>query len=615
MLRRKKFFIICSLLLMFCVLTSFLVNVNTKYYIEQKNVLEPKISATLEGSNNIIITKINREANISGYGLVNIIDNLDIKNLNSNPISAIYIGIPINESDNLIFYEALGKDDNTLSVERNDIVYNDYELISIYFETPLQPQTTISIKFKQVYKDMLTYSGSNTDQQINFKGYVYPALPYRAEGDIKATFLIPESSNVISSGSWSKKEENEIIYDLGSLGKTYIDPFFENFESKDYIINIVLSDTEVSYLEFEEITRTVQISPWGIIHVEENFMIKNHGVIDVNTLNLKIPGPAKMVKVYDDLGEILGTTIYPESNYSNLKHKDLTIDLSENRVKITPNTKFKFSISYFLPFEKYVKIDWFRESIKLDLILTTSQYLGKDQTIQVEIDGVFSLDSYTENPDSITYKNERIVLTYTSDYVTPLDKKEVVFTFTIDIFKMIFRPIGFMILIMILTSIYVYIVKTKKREEEISILKREMIPVNEIRQFCSLYEEKNALYLEIRQAEEDAKRKKIVKKKLKSIINNNTQKIQEIEQELIPFIKALKDAGPTFANFMKRFETLEAERISVQDGLKILETRYKRGRLPSKDAYLNLSRDFLRRQQKIDRSIDKLIQQLRSYLL
>jgi hypothetical protein len=62
-------------------------------------------------------------------------------------------------------------------------------------------------------------------------------------------------------------------------------------------------------------------------------------------------------------------------------------------------------------------------------------------------------------------------------------------------------------------------------------------------------------------------------------------------------------------------DVLEAERDSVKDSLVLLESRYKRGRLPSRAAYLKLSDDFKKRRKKIDRTIDKLIQQLRSYIL
>jgi hypothetical protein len=139
--------------------------------------------------------------------------------------------------------------------------------------------------------------------------------------------------------------------------------------------------------------------------------------------------------------------------------------------------------------------------------------------------------------------------------------------------------------------------------------------VSEIREFCALYEEKNALVLEIRLTEEDAKRKKISKKNYKNIFNKNTSKIENIQQEIIPFKKVLTETGEIFEKIMKKLDILEAERISIKDSLNLLESRYKRGRLPSRAAFLKLSDDFKKRRKKIDRSIDKLIQQFRSYLL
>ena len=166
-----------------------------------------------------------------------------------------------------------------------------------------------------------------------------------------------------------------------------------------------------------------------------------------------------------------------------------------------------------------------------------------------------------------------------------------------------------------MASVYVFIIKTRKKEYGTMVLKREFIPINEIREFCALYEEKNALILELRQAEEDAKRRKIAKKNYKNLLNKNTAKVEAIQQEILPFKKILLESTETFESIIKRLDVLEVERISIKDSLNLLESRYKRGRLPSRAAYMKLSDDFKKRRKKIDRTIDRFIQQLRSYLL
>ncbi|TFG29899.1 MAG: hypothetical protein EU532_02235 [Promethearchaeota archaeon] len=579
-------------------------NSNTKEY--------PNISASLEGAENILITGINREAEINGYGLINIEDEITIKNMNDNPITSIYVGVPLIHSEDLVFYEAEGEEENSLSIERDNLVMGEFEMIAIYFDSPLKPQESNEVRFIHSYKNMLIYSKQTESQQkINFTGYVFPLMPYRAQGSIKAVYEKPESSRVDSSPSWGAVDNFE---DTITFTNNSLDPFLTNIE-QDGIIEIILSDDEITRLEFNEINREIYISPWGIIKVTENYDIRNEGAIELNELNFEIPGPAKDIKVYDDLGEILGVEITPEENYYNLTYKDLYIDLSENRVDIIPDSKFIFSIEYFLPFEKYFSLNWILLSIKMDLLTTIYEYLGADQTVKIIIEGCFSLDYVSEPPVAIEYSQNSLILVYESDYVVPFQDQEIQFTFIINYLDMSLRPITFILLIAIISTGYVILIKTRKEAAEIAVFRKDLLPINEIREFCSLYDEKNALLLEIRQAEEDVKRKKIIKKKYRNILDNNKKKIEEIDKEIIAFKKIVRDVNATFENLINKLEVLEAERVSIEDSLNLLEARYRRGRLPSRKAYLNLSENFLRRRKKIDRSIDRNIQQLRSYLL
>ncbi|MFX1338334.1 MAG: hypothetical protein ACFFDK_06975 [Promethearchaeota archaeon] len=592
--------------------------VNYDQNYDLKDNKHPKIAASLEGADNILITKIDREAELNGFGLVNIEDTIKIQNKNDNPITAIYFGVPLTQVDNLVFFEARGEGGNTLSIEQNEVVMKGFEMIAIYFDSPLRPQEAIELKILHSYKDMLIYTEEpSVIQQINFTGYVYPLMPYRAQGSIKAIYKIPDTA-LTTQSDWGKEDsaEDTITFNLAdfSPSKDHLEPFLENLEGGEQI-EILLSDDEVTRLEFNEIIREIYISPWGIIKVTEDYEIRNKGAIDFNELEFEIPGPAKEVKVYDDLGEILGVTIDPEENYYNLTYKDLYIDLSENRADITPGSKFKFTIQYFLPFEKYYSLNWFQISIKMDLLTSIYEYLGRDQTIKLVIEGCFSLDYVSEPPVAIEHSQNSIILVYESDYIVPSEEYEIQFTYTLNYLDMSLRPIVFFILISLISSLYVFFVKTRKESVAYAAFRKELLPINEIREFCSLYDERNALLIEIRQAEEDLRRKKIIKKKYRNILDKNTKKIEEIEKEIIPFSKIVRDTNATFENIISKIEVLEAERLSVNDSLNLLEVRYRRGRLPSRKAYLNLTENFLNRRKRIDRSIDKNIQQLRSYLL
>lgn len=614
MLKRKKASILIVGIFLCLIIISLIPQSSENQYCCNKNVVDPHSAATLEGAENILITKINREAELSEYGVVNYDDTIEIKNLNNNPVTSIFIGIPLSQSENLIYFEATGKDENSLLVERESLIMNEFEMLAIYFDSPLLPQQSKDIGFVQTYKDMLIYEETGEDEQdITFNGFVFPILPYHSKGSIKAIYGYPDSSSIISfsDGGVHDRSEETITYQT-----TTLDPFLENLiQDPEPIITIVLEENEFTKIEIEELTREIFISPWGIIRVNEEYVIKNRGTLDVDKLHFEIPGPAREVRVYDDLGEILGVVLDPEENYTHLEYKDLDIDLSENRVTIDPNSKLKFNIEYFLPFEKYISLNWFQESMKINVFTTKSDFLGKDHEIKLIIEGCFSLDYISEPPDAIEYLEDAIILIFESEYVSPLESKTIQFTFTLNIFDLVLRPVVFILILILISSLYVLIVKTRKEESDLAAIKKEFLPISEIREFCSLYEEKIALIVEIRNAEEDVKRKKIIKKKYKNIVDKNQKKIEEIEREIIPFKKIISDIDVSFQNILSKLEVLEAERLSVKDGLNLLEARYKRGRLPSRAAYMKLSDNFLNRQKKIDRSIDKNIRTLRSYLL
>ncbi len=621
MLKRKNIIIIFTVFLLVMIIFSFSLSPTKINYMDKDNTKNPNISADFEGAENVIATGISRVVNMSNYGLVDIYDSITFKNLNNNPITSVFIGIQLNRSDDLIFFKATGNDGNTLLTERSYMVMNGYEMIAIYFSSPLLPHQSKSIIFTQTYENFLIYEWRFSQgayyQYVHFRSIVFPTLPYKSEGAISASYNLPKDADLQEQSDWARI--NPILgivsyhfEDISSeIGADSITPFLENLDDKKEI-NINYTETEHTKLEVEEINREIFISPWGIIKVKEDITIENLGVQAHPFILLKVPRVAKGVYVSDDLGEILGTSIV---TIRNSKYKELNINLLENRVMLTPNSTFKFELEYNLPFEKYVSLNWFQESIKIDILTTLFDYLGRKQTIKIVIDGCYNIDFITDPPESIESSHGTKVIVYRFNNVSPLERNLIQITFTIDLFDMLLRPIILILVFLSIMSLYVILTKSRSKEYDETGIKKEFIPVNEIREFCSLYEEKNALALEIRQAEEDAKRKKMAKKKYQNILSKNTSKMEEIKQEIVPFKKIIMETNETFNNIVKKLDVLEAERISVKDGLNLLETRYKRGRLPSRAAYLKLSDDFKKRRKKIDRNINKFIQQLRSYLI
>ena len=620
-MRRKSFIIIFIGFLSAMIVFSAIQDNFSPNYQHQFSVEDPQLSGNLEGADNILIVEIIRTTNLSTYGLVSIKDRLTILNNNNNPISSILFGIKIEDSNNLIYFNAFGETGNTLSIERSNEIMDVFEMITIYLDVPLLPSQEVTLTVLHSYTNLISYELAFIDDEVTqllvFEGPLFPLLPYRSEGVIRTDYLLPEGSTLDFhkqfGGMGILVAGTNIIYDLGANHEiNHLEPFLQNLgENNETYISV--KDRSTSKLEIEKIDKDIYISPWGTIKNVEEITIENVGAVEIGLLSMKIPIDATNVKVYDDLGEILGVSLI-ESN-DDVSTKSVSIPLYQNRVSLTPASKFKFFLEYYLPPEGYTSFNWLQQSISINLLTTKYEYLIYEQNTNVIIEGCGRIDYMSSLPEALHNSGNTKVLVFSLENVSPLEKKYVLLTYTIDLFEILIRPVVFIMIIAILSSLFVLAIKTLKREEQVSIFKKDFIPVSEIREFCSLYEERNALVLEIRKAESETKRKKLAKKTYKNLLSKNTIKIDQIKDEILPFKKILMETNETFSNIVKRLDVLDAERISISDSLNLLEARYKRGKLPSKAAYQKLSDDFFSRQKKLDRTIDKYIQQLRSYLL
>jgi len=231
MLKKKIILLPVIGLILIAILTPFFFSsINTNEFNHDNNK-HPIASANLEGIENILIYDTIRTANLNGYGLVSFEDTFTVLNQNNNPINSIFIGIPIKNSDNLIFFEAIGISNNALLVERSSMIMNNYEMIAIYFDSPLLPQQERTIKVVQSYQNLLTYNIIGSDHHIIFSGPIFPIFPYKAEGTIKATFIPPRIELEINFEQIGKRLNIGNRFDFYHFLEDFSIPFLSAQES------------------------------------------------------------------------------------------------------------------------------------------------------------------------------------------------------------------------------------------------------------------------------------------------------------------------------------------------------------------------------------------------
>ncbi|TFF97976.1 MAG: hypothetical protein EU541_07440 [Promethearchaeota archaeon] len=625
--KKKQIFVV--LILTILVLTIFipvLENFNLNSDLGNKdiddNAITPKASINLDGVEDIKIINIKRIMTLRGTGLLVINDTIIIENQNSNPISSVLLGIPSNTSDDLIYLKAVNNEDSILDAQLTDFIMEDsFQIIQIDLLNSLQSQENITITILQSYKDLIMYEYvGGSDQKLSFSGYVFPLFPYEIQNEI-ITEVIPLQysgySGIIDS-DWGEEKTGNIIEFKTSQDS--IEPFLANVgDNKTISISVKYSvnggASSTTKTEMSKIERTIKISPWGIITVSENYYLTNLGPVALNQFKIGFPKVAINERVFDFFGDLSFSNLAADPEISSIKTG--VISLGQSRGVIEPNSTYEFSLEYQVSLYTYLTKNIIQQTIRMNLCTSYFLFLEKNVQTKIIIEGCFSIDGSTIPPDEISASTGYTTLTYDDNYLSPshFEDQIITLTYTVDSFGLMFWPTFYMIVIAVLCVLYVYFVYRRKRKGITSELEEKEIPVNEIREFCSLYSEKTALILEIRKAESDLKSKKIPKKKYRMLVKKNENKIDAIEEELKPFKDTLMQTNETFEGLVKRLEVLETERQTVIDGLNLLDLRYRKGKLPSRTAYMSLKDDFQKRMRKIDRSIDKTIQQLRGYLI
>ena len=292
MLYKKQICVILTSLIILLMIFSTIGFLRVPNEIAKNDQIDVKSATSIEGFENIKATEIIRSINISTYGLVDIDDKLTILNQNSNPINSILICIPLDHSDDLIYISSVGLRNNEFVIERNYLILGDYEVISIYLDTPLLPQKSIFIRVIKTYKNLLDYSLQNLEQRINFTGIIFPILPYKIEGHVESSIRFPSDSNVLSYDEpfgMGNAFLDYILYDLASsIELNHLDPFLENM-GKEKIVSVVIIDETRTNMQLENVKREINISPWGIIKIQEDYIIQNIGEIEIYSFAFKIP--------------------------------------------------------------------------------------------------------------------------------------------------------------------------------------------------------------------------------------------------------------------------------------------------------------------------------------
>jgi chromosome segregation ATPase len=144
-----------------------------------------------------------------------------------------------------------------------------------------------------------------------------------------------------------------------------------------------------------------------------------------------------------------------------------------------------------------------------------------------------------------------------------------------------------------------------RRRKNENPVEAEALPLDDLKEFVDLYDEKNALLDELEETEEEEKRgvlRKEDRKRMRIVeaqLGTLSKKIGELKPEI-------RSASTQHANALRQMEVAEADMAAAKDGLKKVDAQIRAGQI-SREAYEKLRRTYQKRIGSAKGVVDSVI--------
>ncbi|MHA1685458.1 MAG: hypothetical protein ACTSYD_03500 [Candidatus Heimdallarchaeaceae archaeon] len=552
--------------------------------------------------------------------------------------------------------------------EYRTLNYTTYR-IPFYENTSIIPENSTFyihtyIEFAQPYECTIR----NSEQLLHYRELLYPLINNvpiingttvvnKQGGDVfvdEDEYQITptnDTANIIAIGG----------AESGTLKWLNISRFAFNYSQSyndDIMINVYLSSVSTSndieqaantiLFKTTDAYRRIEIGSYGLIKVTETQTIKFLGpekpedesktkinMYALNAFPLVLPPNATILNIYDEVG---GLNLLYQLDNAQFSRGSYNIRQSDRfpghpavvvfpRYPLYHGDEMTFTIVYTIPSnvalyrergtpQYYLKItpfslvNWTIENLNLDIVLPKG--------------GVFRSSNYTSSDPYQTFETsyhkefvfrsfgfKRIVTFHTLNF-SPSDNVEFTIHYT---YTQINAWIQFFFLILTVAAvicIYIGLRWTTQKAKEITGAEvKEFIPVEEIKTFVRLYEEKLGVQARIRETKDKVAAKKLKAKEGQQLLSSLEKRLRTVESDLKIAKENLIKHGTRYKEAVEKVEIAERKMIAEERNLRALRKEYRTRKTLTKEAYRKLLKERQTTIEKLRSDIDGVLVNLR----
>lgn len=389
------------------------------------------------------------------------------------------------------------------------------------------------------------------------------------------------------------------------------------FHYEEANVTFTLTTKEIQLFTVEEFKREISTSAMGEITVSDSYYIKNQSPAAISSIQVVLLPYASDPTVEDEFGR-KGTK--PQLVDVKTDRYNVTLTFAGQPLSMKSGESSRFIVRYKLPSSFLLKSGQGGELIPLQMFQNVKYYIRDAWITFTFPEGakVINLNCTCSSTDA-TYSvvkeifQEKIVIRKQGALL--LDTLTVGVSYTYNVIWLSFRPTlwawatAAFACAVIASWMKVKAPPTKAVAVSVPTVAVRVTPET-LRSFVNAYEEKRKILSEMKSLEAAVGKGRIPRRRYKVQRKTLETRLATIERNLSELKLKLRSAGGRYANLMRQLEVAETEINEVEEDIRSIESRHRRGEL-TLEAYRRLLTEYQRRKEKAETTIDGILLRLR----
>ncbi len=355
-------------------------------------------------------------------------------------------------------------------------------------------------------------------------------------------------------------------------------------------------------LNLNSVERDIIIGNRGTLSVNELYRFQNPA-IPISSLMLTLPDGAYSVMAYDQVGALWTAPQTPSAPYQ------ITVQ-PRYSAGIRPNENFTITITYSVPQSKYVsQLNWWGAyNMTFALLDNRDDFLFDNATVKIVAPDGTSITNFKlapQSPISFPIQISQDQRTFELQGVTSQTNLNFGLSFNYLPFWSAFGVLPWIVELEVVI-VAVALVMRVRRGPELAV----PIPVENLREFVGLYDERLALTRELVVMEEEVNRGGLLKHEFRRRGKVMELRLDELNRSLKTIKGKLRTVSPHYEELIRRIDRAEAEIETSRTSVNQVKSQYCAGKI-TRETYDHLTNDISKRIDRAEETLETALITLR----